>query len=97
MNTNIFQEIDSLHSQWSSMDKTARLGWLAGERMWLNGLANQLSQHIRAAGGFLNDAERMYARKLLEMIQAVDEEGTKTANELRNEAIKEFAKHLICE
>ena len=60
------------------------------------GLANQLAQYVRAAGGFLNDAERVYARKFLEMIQTVEAEGARTANELRNEAIKELAKHLIC-
>lgn len=95
MPTNIFQEIDKLHSQWSAMDKATRLAWLAGERLRLNGLANQVALDVQAAGGFLNEAERAYARKLLEMIQAVDEEGTKTLNELRNETVKELAKVLL--
>jgi hypothetical protein len=68
----IFQEIHSLHSEWSAMDKSSRLGWLMGKTMRLNGLANQLAQHVWAAGGFLNEAERAYARELLEMIQAVE-------------------------
>ena len=78
------------------MDKTTRLGWLVGERIRLEGLANQLAQYVRASGGFLNETERAYARELLEMIQAVDAEGAKTLNELRTEAVKELAKHLIC-
>ena len=96
MNKNIFVEIDRLHSQWSVMDKATRLSWLAGERMRLNGLANQLAQYVRATGGFMNESEMTYARELLDMIQAVEAEGAKTASELRNEAVKELAKHLIC-
>ena len=66
-----------------------------GKTMRLNGLANQLAQHVWAAGGFVNDAERAYARELLEMIQAVDAEGAKMMNEIRNEAVKEHANFLI--
>ncbi len=88
MNNSIFVEIDRLHSQWTAMDKATRLGWLVGERMRLNGLANQLAQYVRAAGGFMNESERAYARDLLDMIQAVEAEGAKTASELRNEAVK---------
>lgn len=96
MNKNIFVEIDRLHSQWSAMDKATRLGWLAGERMRLNGLVNQLAQHVRAAGGFMNESERAYARELLDMLQAVEAEGAKTASDLRDEAVKELLKHWIC-
>ena len=95
MNNSIFQEIDSLHSQLSVMDNATRLGWLVGKRMQLEGLANQMAQYVQASGGFLNVAEKECACKLLAMIQAVDTEGAKTMNELRNEAIKELAKHLI--
>ena len=78
------------------MDMGSKLGWLIGEWMRLNGVANQLALYVRAAGGFVNDVERAYARQLLEMIHALDVEGTKTANETRNEVIKEIVKHLIC-
>lgn len=96
MNKNIFVEIDRLHSQWTAMDKATRLGWMVGERIRLNGLANQLAQYVRAAGGFRNEFEMAYARELLEMIQAVEAEGAKTASDLRDEAVKELLKHLIC-
>ena len=93
--TNLFDEISSLHSEWTRLDRATRLGWLAGEKVRLNALANQFARYISVRGGFSNDAEKAYARKLLEMIQAVDTEGAKTVNELRNEAIKELAQHLI--
>lgn len=96
MNKNIFVEMDRLHSQWTVMDKTTRLDWLVGERIRLNGLANQLAQYVRAAGGFMNKSEMAYARELLDMLLTVDAEGVKTASELRNEAVKELAKHWIC-
>ena len=60
--------------------------------MRLGRLADRLVRHVRAAGGFVNNAEREYAR---EMMQAVEAEGAKTVNELRNEAITELAKLLM--
>lgn len=77
------------------MDKPSRLGWLMGKTMRLNRLADQLAQRVWAAGGFLNEDERAYARELLEMIQAVEVEGAKMKNEIRNEAVKKLAKFLI--
>jgi hypothetical protein len=95
MPTNIFEEIDTLQAEWSRMDKVARLGWLTGRRMRLIVLASQLSQYVRARGGFLNDTERSYAHNLMEMIQSVDAEGAKTLNELKTDAVKELLKLLI--
>ncbi len=95
MANNIFQEIDSLHSELERMDKSAKLGWLVGERMRLNRLANQFAQYIAVRGGFTNNVERAYASRLLDMINMVDAEGAKKANDLANDAIKEIAKMMI--
>ena len=78
----IFQEIDRLHSEWSRMEKAAWLGWLSGEKARLTGLANQFSLYIYAKGGLMNDSERAYAFKFLEMINSVDAEGSKVMNDL---------------
>ena len=91
MNKNDFSEIERLHSEWTMMDKTARLGWLTGERMRLNRLLNQMAQYVYARGGFLNNMEKAYAQKLLDMLQSVETEGAKVSNELKNEALKELA------
>ena len=72
MCNNIFQEIDSLHSEWSMMDKANRLSWLAGKKIRLSLLATQFTQYVYIRGGFFNDIERNFACKLPEMIQAVD-------------------------
>ena len=56
--TTIFQEIDRLHSEWSRMEKAARLGWLSGEKVRLTGLANQFSLYIYAKGGLMSDSNR---------------------------------------
>lgn len=90
-----FSEIDRLHSEWSRMEKAAKMGWLIGEKIRLNRLANQFAQYIAINGGFANDNERAYARKLLEMINAVDDEGAKAANELANDTFKEIIKNLM--
>lgn len=89
-----FSEIDRLHSAWSRMEKAAKLGWLSREKARLIGLTNQFSQYIYAKGGLMNDAERVYARKLLEMINSVDAEGSKVMNEFRNDALKDIFKRL---
>ena len=90
-----FSEIDNLHSEWSRMEKAVRLDWLSGEKVRLTGLANQFSLYIYAKGGLMNDSERAYARKLLEMINSVDAEGLKVLDDLRNNAFKEIVKSII--
>ena len=90
-----FSEIDRLHSEWSRMEKAARLGWLSGEKARLTGLANQFSLYIYAKGGLINDSERAYARKLLDMINSVDAEGSKVMDDLRNDAFKEIVKSIM--
>lgn len=95
MPNNIFQEIDSLHSEWERMDKSAKLGWLTGKKMRLNGLANQFARYISFRGGFANADERASASKLLEMINDVDAEGAKVAKDIVKDAIKEMVKSLM--
>ena len=90
-----FSEIDRLHSEWSGMEKGARLGWLFGEKARLTALTNQFSQYIYAKGGIMNDSERVYARKLLKMINSVDAEGSKVMGELRSDAFKEIIKSIM--
>ena len=95
MLNNIFQEIDSLHSEWERTDKSAKLGWLTGERMRLNRLANQFAQYVAIRGYFANDEEKACASRLLEMISAVDTEESKAANDLAKDAFKELVKSMI--
>ena len=92
---NIFLEIDSLHGEWERMDEATRLGWLMGEKMRLNRLTNQFAQYIFVNGGFSNEGERVYARKLLDMINMVDAEGVKEANDLAKDAFKELVKSVM--
>lgn len=78
------------------MDKSAKLGWLTGMKMRLNGFANQFAQYISFRGGFANDNERASASKLLEMINDVDAEGAKVVNDLAKDAFfKEMIKSLM--
>ena len=95
MTTKIFQEIDSLHSEWERLDKSAKLGWLTGEKMRLNRLANQFAQSVSVRGGFANDEEKAYASRLLEMISALNAEGSKVANDLVKDTFKELVKSMI--
>ena len=91
-----FSEIDNLHSEWSRMEKAARLGWLSGEKARLTRLANQFSLYIYAKGGLMSDSERAYAHKLLDMINnSVDAVGSKVMDDLRNDAFKEIVKSIM--
>lgn len=86
------QTIEQLHSQWSMVDKAAKLVWLKQQQNQLNALASQLSHTISLRGGMMMDADKQYAHKLLEMIDAVNAEGDKVSVEFRNDLIKEFLK-----
>ena len=90
-----FSEIDNLHSEWSRMEKAARLGWLSGEKARLTGLANQFSLYIYVKGGLMSDSERVYARKLLDMINSVEAEGSKVMDDLRKDAFREIVKSIM--
>lgn len=87
-----FYTIDQLHSQWSMMDKAAKLVWLKQQQNQLDVLASQMSYSISLHGGRMTDAEKQYAKKLLEMIDAVNAEGTKVSNEFRCDMLKEILK-----
>ena len=95
MNNNIFQEIDRLHSELSKMDKDSKLAKLVEEKIRLNRLTNELAQKLYICGGFSSDAERDYARKLLEMQNEIDRDGQETTRDIANEAVKELAKLLF--
>ena len=43
----------------------------------------------------MNDSDRAYASKLLEMINSVDTEGSKVMDELRNDAFKELIRIMM--
>ena len=58
-------------------------------------MANQFVQYIGLRGGFTNDDERTYARKLVEMTQAVDREGTKVVNDIAKDAFRELVKGIM--
>ena len=95
MNNNIFQEIDRLHSELSKMDKDLKLAKLVEEKIRLNRLTNKLAQKLYICGGISSNAERDYARKLLEMLNEIDREGQETIRDIANEAVKELAKMLL--
>ncbi len=95
MDNSIFEEIDSIHSELEKLDKSAKLGWLTGEKIRLNRLASLFTQYITLRGGFANDGERDYASRLLEMINLVNNEGSKVANDFANDAYKELIKRMI--
>ena len=89
------QEIEQLHSEWSRMDNAAKLAWLTREKIHLNQMLAQMAQYIRIKGGFSNENERASAQKLLDMISAVDAEGTKVMDDIRNDAFKELTKEVM--
>lgn len=86
------QAIDQPHFHWSMMNKATKLVWLRQQQNQLNALAGQLSYSINLRKGRMTDAEKQYAHKLLEMIDAVNAEGAKVSNEFRTDLLKESIK-----
>lgn len=89
-----FSEIDRFHSEWSRMEKTAKLRWLSREKVRLNGLANQYGMYLKNRTS-ITQAERQYAQHLIDMINSVDTEGAKVMHDLRNDTLKEIVKNLM--
>lgn len=93
-NSNLFQSISNLHSEYSKMDKVARLGYLRGQWNRLNQMAYQYATYLRGRVG-ITPEEREYAQRLVEMIHEVEAEGVKVENDLKNDALKELIKAIM--
>ena len=89
-----FSEIERLYSEWSRMDKMARLAYLKGQWDSLNQMACQNGLYLKNRTG-ITQAERQYALYLVDMINSVDAEGAKSMNDLANDAFKELAKRSM--
>ena len=88
-----FSEIERLHSEWSRMDKVARLVYLKGEWDRLNQMAYQYGMYLKNRTS-ITQAERQYAQYLVDMINSVDADGAKVMNDLTNDALTGFANNL---
>lgn len=88
-----FSEIERFYSEWSRMDKMARLAYLKGQWDSLNQMAYQYGMYLKNRTS-ITQAERQYAQYLVDIINSVDAEGAKVMNELRNDALKELFKRL---
>ena len=94
MANNIFEEIDSFHSQWSMGSKVGRLAFLKGQWNRLNYLAGQLALSFQQKGGSTPE-ERKSAEHLIEMIQSVKVEGQQLQRELSNDIVTELFKSKL--
>lgn len=88
-----FSEIERLHSEWSRMDKMARLAYLKGQWDRLNQMAYQYGMYLKNRTS-ITQTERQYARYLVDMIKSVDAEGSQLMDDLRNDALKEIIKRF---
>lgn len=90
-----FSEIDQMHAVWSKMDNISKLTLLTEKKIRLSRLANQMAQYVSANGGFMNSAERAYARKLLDMFNSLDTDRAKVMDEVRNDVAREITKEIL--
>ena len=88
-----FSEIERLYSEWSRMDKMARLAYLKGQWDSLKQMAYQYGMYLKSRTS-ITQAERQYAQYLVDMINSVDAEGAQLMDELRNDVLKELFKRL---
>ena len=89
-----FSEIERLHSEWSRMDKVARLAYLKGQWDSLNKMAYRYGMYLKSRTR-ITQAERQYAQYLVEMINTVDAEGAKVMNDLAKDALMGLVKSLM--
>ena len=94
MPTTDFSEIERLHSEWSRMDKVARLAYLKGQWDNLNKMAYQYGMYLKSRTS-ITEVERRYAQHLVDMINSVDAEGAKLIEDIRNDVLKELGKRLM--
>lgn len=59
-----FSEIERLHSEWSRMDKLARLAYLKGQWDSLNQMEYQYRMYLKSRTS-ITQAERQYAQYLV--------------------------------
>lgn len=90
----ILQSIDDLHSEWSRMDKAARLGYLRGQWNRLNRMAYQYAMYLQGRVG-MTQKEMEYAQRLVEMMNSVEAEGLKVEKDLKNDALNELMKAIM--
>lgn len=94
MTNSIFEEIETLHSQWSLGEKVGRLAFLKGEWNRLDMLARQLAVYFQRKGGATSE-ERKSAEHLLEMIRSVETEGQQLQREVSKDAFNELIKIMM--
>ena len=90
----MFEEIETLHSECSKLDKVTRILFLKGQWNRLNRCAVQMSEYLRLKGT-ISPEERVLAQKLIEMINEVSAEGPKTQNELARDCFVDILKRLM--
>ena len=93
MPTNIFEEIERLHSKCSLMDKAAKVAYLQGMWQRLNAIAYQFGLYLKGKL-YITDAERQQAIWLLNEMDAVQNEGQKASMDLAKDGMKELLKTL---
>ena len=90
----MLEEIETLHAECSKLDKVTRILFLKGQWNRLNRCAVQMSEYLRLKGT-ISPEERVLAQKLIEMINEVSAEGTKTQNELARDCFVDILKRLM--
>ena len=90
----MFEEIESIHSEYSKLDKAARILFLKGQWIRLNQCAYQLGDYLHLKGT-ISPEERERAQRLIEMINEVQAEGIKSQRKLTNDCVREIIKKLM--
>lgn len=90
----MFEQIDSIHAEYSKLDKAARILFLKGQWNRLNQYAYQFGEYLRLKGT-ISPEERERAQQLIEMMNEVQAEGVKAQRELASDCVREIVKKLM--
>ncbi len=95
MQSNLFDTIDHIHSEYSLKAKTDRIVYLRGQHQHLNNLANQMALYVSRNGGRMTPEEKIQVKQLLDMICEVERDGQIATNELLDDVKKEIIKNFL--
>lgn len=92
--SNIIQQIEQFHSEWTRMDIAVRIGFLISKQQELNIWANSLVNN-RIRRGYYTNEEIVAIQQLREIQSELDRHKAEVNQDIYNELRKEFLKAIM--
>lgn len=94
MSNNILEQIEKIHSEWSKMNLTDKMGYIIRVQSELNSMTNTLAQN-RMLRGFFTPEEKTAVRLLQDIQNDLNAHKSDVNREIHDEIGKELFKAII--